>query len=79
MAINVCENKSLSKINWFRHNPEMKVQIIVFGSTDEPRHGKTGFLHMQKQTIPLLSKSQISSLQSLYFLNPKFQASSHLL
>ena len=50
----------------------------------EPRYEKTGFLHMRK------TKTQISFavsafvfatqiVQSFYFLNPKFQASSYLL
>ena len=50
----------------------------------EPRREKTSFLHMQKQRRR--SASQISAfvfatgiVQSLYYLNPKFQASSHLL
>ena len=56
--------------------------------TDEPRHEKTGFLHnmhiMLKQSCrsaQLISNfvfvTQI--VQSLLFLNPKFQASSYLL
>ena len=35
----------------------------------EPRHEKTGFLHMRKQ----------GRRSALFFLNPKFQATSHLL
>ena len=49
----------------------------------EPRHEKTGFLQMRKQrrTAKLISSFVFATriLQSLYFLNPKFQASSHLL
>ena len=58
-------------------------------NTFEPRHGKTGLLHMRKQrcnqhlcfcytdsTITLLP---ISEVQSLYFLYPKSQTSSYLL
>ena len=56
--------------------------------TYEPRHEKTGFLHMRKQrrrsvcavTAQLISAFGFATLivQSLYFLNMKFQASSHL-
>ena len=55
----------------------------------EPRHEKTGYLHMRKQRLRSASRlpaKLISAfvfatqiVQSLYFLNPKFQASSHLL
>ena len=52
--------------------------IVLAPPCHEPRHGKTGFLHMRKQRRR--SASQISFairiVQSLYFLNPKFQASS---
>ena len=56
---------------------------------NEPRHGKTGFLHMQKQSrrsAAQLTSQLISGfvfdtqiVQSLYLLNPKFQAPSHFL
>ena len=50
----------------------------------EPRHKKTGFLHMR---LFVYAKTQLISafvfatqiIQSLFFLNPKFQGSSHLL
>ena len=41
-------------------------------TTNEPRHEKADFLHMRKRRRPRI-------VQSLYFLNPRFQASSHLL
>ena len=48
----------------------------------EPRSEKTGFLHMRKQRCrsALISAFVFATriVQSLYFLNPKFQASSHL-
>ena len=54
-----------------------------------PRHEKTGFLHMQKTKaqISCAVNAQLIStfvfaiqmVQSLFFLNPKFQASFHLL
>ena len=63
--------------------------IVLNRDIFEPRREKTGFLHMRK------TKTQISFavtaklirafvfatriVQSLYFLNPKFQASSYLL
>ena len=60
--------------------------------TNEPRHEKTCFLHMQKQRcrsaaqLHCMVTSQLISVvfatkivQSLYFLNPNFQASCHLL
>ena len=50
----------------------------------EPRREKTGFLHMRKlrrRSAKLISAFVFAALivRSLYFLNPKFQASSHLL
>ena len=55
----------------------------------EPCHGKTGFLHMRKTkaqisfvvTAKLISAFVFATwtVQSLYFLNPKFQGFSHLL
>ena len=55
----------------------------------EPRHEKTSFLHMRKLktqisfavTVKLISAFVFATqiVQSLYFLYPKFQASSHLL
>ena len=51
----------------------------------EPCHEKTGFLHMWKQrrrsAAQLISVFVFATqiVQSIYFLNPKFQASSHLL
>ena len=55
----------------------------------EPRSEKTGFLHMRNTkaqisftvTVKLISAFVFTTriVQSLYFLNPKFQASSHLL
>ena len=57
-------------------------------STNKPRHEKTCFLHMQKQrrrsafaVIAKLIRAFVFAtkiVQSLYFLNPKFQVSSHL-
>ena len=57
--------------------------------SSEPRREKTGFLHMRKQrrksasrlTAKLISAFVFAKkiVQSLYFLSPKFQASSHLL
>ena len=56
------------------------------GQTDEPRHEKTGFLHMPKQRRRSASLYREADqhlcfpyiVQSLYFLHTKFQASSHL-
>ena len=53
----------------------------------EPRREKTGFLHMRKTQISFAVTAKLISafvfatriVQSLYYLNPKFQASSHLL
>ena len=55
----------------------------------EPRLEKTGFLHMRKQktqisfavTAKLISAFVFAThiVKSLFYLNPKFQASSHLL
>ena len=51
----------------------------------EPRYEKTGFLHMQKRrhrsAAQLISPFvfAIRIVQSLFYLNPKIQASSHLL
>ena len=55
---------------------------------NEPRHEKTGFLHMRKTktqisfavTAKLISTFVFATqiVQSLYFLNPNFQASSYL-
>ena len=52
----------------------------------EPHHEKTGILHMRKQrrrsavTAKLISAFVFATriVQSLFYLNPKFQASSHL-
>ena len=47
----------------------------------EPRCEKTGFLHMWKQRRISFSSAfvfAIGIVQSLYYLNPKFQVSSHL-
>ena len=49
----------------------------------EPRREKTGFLHMRKQrgrSAKLISAFVFATwiVQSLLYLNPKFQASSHL-
>ena len=64
----------------------LKCQQLLF--TFEPRYEKTGFLHMRKTkmqisfavTAKLISAFVFATwiVQSLYFLNPKFQASSHL-
>ena len=63
--------------------------VVPFQAVYEPRHEKTGFLHMRKTktqisfavTAKLISAFVFATLivQSLYFLNPKFQVSSHLL
>ena len=62
--------------------------IWLYGEISEPRHEKTGFLHMRKQThisfaetANLISAFVFASqiVQSIYFLNPKFQASNHFL
>ena len=55
---------------------------------NEPRHVKTGFLHMRKTKTQIsfaIAAKLISAfvfatqiVQTLYFLNPKFQASSHI-
>ena len=51
---------------------------------NEPRHEKTGFLHMRKQRrrpAQLISALVFAShiIQSFFFLNTKYQVSSHLL
>ena len=61
------------------------IQRTIF----EPRHEITGFLHMRKQrhrSVVAVTAQLISAFvftiriaQSLYFLNPKFQVSSHFL
>ena len=63
--------------------------VFVVQPLVEPRYEKTGFLHMRKKkteiifavTVKLISAFVFATwkVQSLYFLNPKFQASSHLL
>ena len=50
----------------------------------EPRHEKNGYLHMRIScavTVQLISAFvfTIQIVQSLFYLNPKFQASIHLL
>ena len=74
---------------WFSHDAA-HFQMSTFSDTNkkladnEPRHEKTGFLHMQKQrrrsashTVKLISAFVFATLivQSLYFLHPKCQAS----
>ena len=74
--------------------PNLKFQILVIFYTgvipNESGREKTGFLHMRKQrrrsASRLLSAKLISAfvfailiVQFLYYLNPKFPASSHLL
>ena len=49
--------------------------LVNLRYSNEPRCEKTRFLHMRKQRR--ISASRI--IQSFYFLNPQFQASSHLL
>ena len=71
------------------HGKECYIVIVM---VYEPHHEKTGFWHMRKQrrrsafisfavTVKLISAFVFATriVQSLYFLNPKFQASSHLL
>ena len=60
------------------------ISRFTIGTINEPRREKTGFLHMRKQRRR--SASLISAfvfaiwiVESLYYLNPKFQACSHLL
>ena len=52
-------------------------------SENEPRHEKANILHMRKQTQISFAVSAFVFatyiVQSFFFLNPKFQASSHLL
>ena len=69
--------------------PTVKVSSNGFQSTNEPRHEKTVFFAYAKTktqisfavTAKLISTFVFATriVQSLYFLNPKFQASSHLL
>ena len=64
-------------------------EMAVTRKTNEPCCEKTGFLHMRKKrhrsafgvTAKLISAFvfAIQRVQSLYFLNPKFQASNYLL
>ena len=60
--------------------------LVWILKSNEPRHEKTGFLHMNKTKTQISFAKLISAfvfatriVQSLYFLNPKFQASRHLL
>ena len=58
--------------------------MLKVGKTYESRREKTGFLHMQnKDADQLCSNSAFvfatPIVQSLYYLNPKFQASCYLL
>ena len=65
----------------------MRAHVVL----NEPRYEKTGFLHIRKQkrrtqiscavTAQLISAFDfaVRIVQSLYYLNPKFQASSHLM
>ena len=58
------------------------LSILISVSIYEPRYEKIGFLHMRKQRRRSASAAFVSAtwkVQSLNFLNPKFQASSHLL
>ena len=67
-----------------------KAMIAQQGIVNEPRRKKTGFLHtcenkdadqLRAVTAKLISAFVFATLiaQSLYFLNTKFQTSSHLL
>ena len=63
-----------------RHIIKRTITISLF----EPPHGKTNNLHMRKQrrrSAKLISAFVFATriVQLLYFLNPKFQASSQLL
>ena len=58
--------------------------IFPVKSIHEPRYEKTGFLHVRKQrrrSAKLISAFVFAKriVQSLYYLNSKFQASRHLL
>ena len=65
------------------------IMLLQYLSLLEPRREKTGFLHMRKTktqisfavTAKLISAFVFATriVQSLYFLNLKFQASSHFL
>ena len=63
----------------------MVLPLLIQERLYEPRCEKTGFLHMRKQrrtsAAQLISAFvfAIRIVQSLYYLNPKFQDSSHLL
>ena len=74
----------------FPHYPLLRASARELSVPFEPRREKPGFLHMRKQrrrselfavTAKLISAFVFATciVQSLYFLNPKFQASSHLL
>ena len=64
-------------------------RTIFTTCSNEPRHEKTGFLHYENKdadqlrgkTAKLISAFVFTTriVQSLYFLNPNFQASGHLL
>ena len=66
---------------------EKKGQTVQIRLINEPRREKIGFLHMRKTQISFAVTAKLISafvfatriLQSLYFLNTKVQASSHLL
>ena len=67
------------------HGRVIEMCVGTHGRSFESRCEKTGFLHMRKQRRR--SAAQLISVfvfalrivQSLYYLNPKFQVSSHLL
>ena len=70
-----------------KHIPLQTAIPLLLELLFEPRYEKTGFLHMRKTktqisfavTAKLINDFVFATrlLQPLYFLNPKFQASSH--
>ena len=73
----------------FLHSARLTVKTDQIGQVvqanrpqNEPCHEKTGFLQMRKQRRRSASSAFVFAIrivQFLYYVNPKFQASSHLL
>ena len=80
---------TVANATYFTNSNYSLFQCSKFFTRYEPRHEKTNIMHMRKQktqisfmvTSKLISAFVFATLmvRSLFFLNPKFQASSHLL
>ena len=76
------DRRRVTKGNYLNFYPVCVLAILP----NEPRHGKTNNLHRQKTKTQISFAVLISAfvfatwiVQFLYFLNPKFPASNHLL